>query len=463
MTRKPPQRRAHASQRATGRFGVLSLVFSLFTALLLGIPGVSMAADPPAAASWHGRAIQEPQTQRNLAATTVALPKGWAAGPVRLGTGFHRAGGSARVRDVQRRLWNLGFRPGPVDGLYGPQTRAAVQWFQIKHGFKADGVVGPGTLALLRERTGGRPATPPEPVQEPVRGEPPAARGTSPQPQPVAQPVGRGQKPAGGQGHGVALRGLIPFALLLLAAPLAFVALRRQRALKPPKPRRPTAAREAVVGPALQSPPAAPSPEPAPAIGYVRSSRDRTELARHAGTIRQACTSRGWRLAELVRDDQASANGSSERPGLAAAMERLSGPGDSRLIVSKLAHLSRSATELTSLFEWFAQNDVQVIAADAGIDTTTPEGKRAAQVLLTKVARRQAEARANGNGRANGRNGHNGANGNGRNGAHSNGHNGTHGNGHNGTHGNGHNGTHGNGNGKVPAGAGASNGKGDDG
>ncbi|HEX4717385.1 MAG TPA: recombinase family protein [Thermoleophilaceae bacterium] len=138
--------------------------------------------------------------------------------------------------------------------------------------------------------------------------------------------------------------------------------------------------------------------DPLVAIGYVRSTRDRAELARHAGAIRRACTGRGWKLAELVRDDQTNRGRTLERPGLAAAMERLAGPGSSRLVVSKLAHLSRSATDLRALFEWFSRNDVQVIATDVGIDTTTAEGRRAAHAVLAKVVERQAQARATGNG-----------------------------------------------------------------
>jgi hypothetical protein len=339
-----------------------------------------------------------------------------------MGTGFHRAGGSERVREVQRRLWRLGFRPGPVDGMFGPQTRAAVQWFQIKHGFTPDGVVDLRTLALLRERTGAGPTTAAAVDRRPTRGEQPTVRGAAPQPQPVAQPAERGGRQAAGE-HGLEFApvGLAAVLLLLLAAPLAFFVLRRRGAepTKAPKTRRPEVPREAAPGPASQP------PATATAIGYVRTNGDRAALARHAGTIRQACTTHGWKLADLVRDDLGAGKGAGNRPGLTKLMHRLAGPGETRLVVSKLAHLSRSAAELASLFEWFAENEVRVVAADAGIDTTTDDGARAAQVLLAKVARRQAEPRA-----ANGH-GHNGSNGNGSNGSSANG-NGSNGNGSNG-------------------------------
>jgi peptidoglycan hydrolase-like protein with peptidoglycan-binding domain len=37
---------------------------------------------------------------------------------------------TARVRTVQRTLARLGWQPGPVDGLFGPRTEAAVVRFQ---------------------------------------------------------------------------------------------------------------------------------------------------------------------------------------------------------------------------------------------------------------------------------------------------------------------------------------------
>jgi peptidoglycan hydrolase-like protein with peptidoglycan-binding domain/DNA invertase Pin-like site-specific DNA recombinase len=65
------------------------------------------------------------------------------------GVGYH-AGGSVRVRRVQRQLRHLGYRPGPVDGRFGPLTGAAVRLFQEQQGLAVDGLVGPQTHLALR-------------------------------------------------------------------------------------------------------------------------------------------------------------------------------------------------------------------------------------------------------------------------------------------------------------------------
>lgn len=60
------------------------------------------------------------------------------------------------VLGVQRALIALGFAPGPLDGIYGPRTRAAVVLFQRDRHIAADGIVGPITIeqfaAALEER-----------------------------------------------------------------------------------------------------------------------------------------------------------------------------------------------------------------------------------------------------------------------------------------------------------------------
>lgn len=53
------------------------------------------------------------------------------------------------VSTIQQKLVNWGYFSGPVDGIYGPKTQAAVKKFQQKNGLKVDGVVGPATLSAL--------------------------------------------------------------------------------------------------------------------------------------------------------------------------------------------------------------------------------------------------------------------------------------------------------------------------
>lgn len=55
----------------------------------------------------------------------------------------------AQVKRVQQRLADLGYAPGRPDGIYGPQTVAAVIRFQADEGLVADGEVGPATREAL--------------------------------------------------------------------------------------------------------------------------------------------------------------------------------------------------------------------------------------------------------------------------------------------------------------------------
>jgi peptidoglycan hydrolase-like protein with peptidoglycan-binding domain/DNA invertase Pin-like site-specific DNA recombinase len=77
-----------------------------------------------------------------------------AAGLLQYGAGYGKAEGAPQVREVQRTLHRLGWQPGPVDGLYGPRTEAAVTQFQAATHVGVDGIVGPQTRgALKRVRT----------------------------------------------------------------------------------------------------------------------------------------------------------------------------------------------------------------------------------------------------------------------------------------------------------------------
>lgn len=53
------------------------------------------------------------------------------------------------VRRIQKKLKELGFYTGSVDGIYGTATKNAVTAFQRSCGIKADGIAGPTTLLYL--------------------------------------------------------------------------------------------------------------------------------------------------------------------------------------------------------------------------------------------------------------------------------------------------------------------------
>ncbi len=56
----------------------------------------------------------------------------------------------SKVKELQQRLKDLGFNPGPIDGFFGTGTTQAVISFQKYHGLDADGVVGPATWKVLQ-------------------------------------------------------------------------------------------------------------------------------------------------------------------------------------------------------------------------------------------------------------------------------------------------------------------------
>ena len=53
------------------------------------------------------------------------------------------------VKDLQSRLYTLGYYEGEIDGQYGPGTRDAVYAFQKANDLLADGIAGQETRELL--------------------------------------------------------------------------------------------------------------------------------------------------------------------------------------------------------------------------------------------------------------------------------------------------------------------------
>jgi peptidoglycan hydrolase-like protein with peptidoglycan-binding domain len=55
------------------------------------------------------------------------------------------------VRELQVALQETGNDPGPIDGVFGSQTEAAVKAFQAERGITVDGIVGPITWRNIDE------------------------------------------------------------------------------------------------------------------------------------------------------------------------------------------------------------------------------------------------------------------------------------------------------------------------
>ena len=53
------------------------------------------------------------------------------------------------VKDLQSRLYTLGYYDGEIDGQFGAMTKSAVIDFQRANGLEADGMVGSETKTLL--------------------------------------------------------------------------------------------------------------------------------------------------------------------------------------------------------------------------------------------------------------------------------------------------------------------------
>jgi peptidoglycan hydrolase-like protein with peptidoglycan-binding domain len=61
------------------------------------------------------------------------------------------------VRDLQEALKALSYNPGPIDGVFGATTEAAVKAFQQARGITADGIVGKITWINIDEANQNEP------------------------------------------------------------------------------------------------------------------------------------------------------------------------------------------------------------------------------------------------------------------------------------------------------------------
>jgi DNA invertase Pin-like site-specific DNA recombinase len=120
-------------------------------------------------------------------------------------------------------------------------------------------------------------------------------------------------------------------------------------------------------------------------VAYCRVSTEEQAvsglgLRAQKDAIRRECQRRGLDLIALHEDAGLSAK-TLNRPALASALSELDSGQGSVLMVAKLDRLTRSVHDATGLMAKAEQSGWGLVALDAPVDTTTPQGAAMAQVL----------------------------------------------------------------------------------
>jgi DNA invertase Pin-like site-specific DNA recombinase len=332
----------------------------------------------------------------NAADTT---PVGGQVEPLARGAGYTDQQENHRVKGLQRDLRRVGSRPGPIDGLFGPLTEGAVRRFQQGARLQVDGIVGPRTnraLRLARQQQVARQAEARQrhrrvlvrrTVTRRIRAamanlfevglRPETVRGE----RRTAAPDDN-KKPVAGALIAVVLMGS---ALAAAAARIAPSSGRSNGATMAPI-QAPTPTAPEAPEPPKPVTPHTEAPRTVKVIGYVSvpeaEQLDRELLNRQTADIHRLCDQRGWTLVEVVRDIEGGKGTSRNRPGLQYALELMAGAEGDCLVVSQLGRLSRSAAVVGSILRSIASSRGRLVALDLEIDTATPEGRKAANVLI---------------------------------------------------------------------------------
>ncbi|HEX8702724.1 MAG TPA: peptidoglycan-binding protein [Myxococcaceae bacterium] len=85
--------------------------------------------------------------------------------PPATGAVLKQGSSGPEVKQLQQTLNKLGYSVGTADGVFGPNTEAAVKKFQAAKGLEADGVVGPKTQQALAKASAGGDGFEPTPGQ----------------------------------------------------------------------------------------------------------------------------------------------------------------------------------------------------------------------------------------------------------------------------------------------------------
>jgi DNA invertase Pin-like site-specific DNA recombinase/peptidoglycan hydrolase-like protein with peptidoglycan-binding domain len=333
-------------------------------------------------------AVLQFQAATGLAVDGAAGPQVWNAlaraqkQPLRRGAGYAAANGSQRVRALQQRLQRRGLQPGPVDGLYGPRTEAAVARLQHAAKLKVSGVANVRTRRVLTRTSQGRAAE--QPVAASVDAILPQKLRTA-----AINPV-LGAADEGGQRVELWLVLLIA-AMSLLLGVVGGALVTRVRGKETDTPDgadQLVSAEETEEKDAEEAFVTSDGPrETVHAVGYVSVPKaggdDTAELERQAEAVQRLCERRGWELLHVVRDVENGHAKGLERPGLLYALERIAEGEASCLVVSELERLSRNAADLGRIVEWCDERDARLVAIDLRLDTGSAAGRLTARTLIS--------------------------------------------------------------------------------
>lgn len=120
-------------------------------------------------------------------------------------------------------------------------------------------------------------------------------------------------------------------------------------------------------------------------LGYVHLARndgdsDNARLLSQRDAIEGECARRGLELVAIA-EDIGSSLAALERPALNDAMNALDAGSASFLMVASADRLPRSAQLTAALLRRAVSSGWDVVSADMGVDTTTPQGSAMAKAL----------------------------------------------------------------------------------
>ena len=123
------------------------------------------------------------------------------------------------------------------------------------------------------------------------------------------------------------------------------------------------------------------------AIGYLRVSTEEqgdsgVGLEAHEASIRAEVKRRGWELVAL-NSDIGSGKSMRRRNNLGASLRALAAGEADTLVVAKLDRLSRSVIDFAAIMQTAAKEGWAVTVLDLGVDTTTPNGKLIANIMIS--------------------------------------------------------------------------------